>query len=559
MRILPLIAALSFATSLAAVSEGKPVARIDDSERLAAGLGNYLSARFAADNHDYSEAARLYKSSLDRDPGNAQLLTFAFFNAANAGQMDEAAQFAERLAAVMPDDRAARLTLAVIAMKKHDYRLARSEIAKSAKGTFTSFTVALVEGWAAAGMGDGVAAKVDFKILHAQKSADGLAYFNEALLAEMMGEKVAAEANYRLALEVGGPMPRVVDAFGRFLERNGRAAEARTHYERLAQEPGYGLITAPGLKRIADGTIPDAFAPRPEDAAAEALFSIASAMNDETNRDVSVLYLRLALHLKPNLDIARFLLASRYETLGKFDDAITVYQSLSPDSPYYRDAAVAVAVDLARLDKNAEAITRLETLTRQQPDDLDAWSSLGNAYRLEKRYGDAVRAYDRAIQVTGTLTKKDWTLLYARATVEQEAGDWPKAEAELKQALVVSPNEPAVLNFLGYTWVDQQKNIKDALTMLEKARALSPQDGYVIDSVGWAYYRLGRFDDAVDALEDAVQLVPGDPTINDHLGDAYWKVGRKLDATFQWNHALAFGAEPGDKAKIEKKLKTAGD
>jgi len=154
--------------------------------------------------------------------------------------------------------------------------------------------------------------------------------------------------------------------------------------------------------------------------------------------------------------------------------------------------------------------------------------------------------------------KTIWPLLYARAVAEQETGNWAKAEADLKQALVLSPNEPQLLNYLGYSWVDQQRNIKEALSMLEKARALSPQDGYIIDSVGWAYYHLGRYDEAVDALQDAVELVPGDSTINDHLGDAYLKAGRTLEAQFQWNHALAFGPEPGEKAKIEKKLHATG-
>ena len=141
-----------------------------------------------------------------------------------------------------------------------------------------------------------------------------------------------------------------------------------------------------------------------------------------------------------------------------------------------------------------------------------------------------------------------------RCRAEQESDNWPAAETDLKQALKLSPDEPQVLNFLGYSWVDKKVNIKEALAMLEKARALSPEDGYIIDSVGWAYYRLGRYADAAKALEAAVALIPGDPTINDHLGDAYWRIGKKLDARFQWSHALAFGAEDGEKAKIEKKL-----
>lgn len=556
MRILPLIAALTFVAA-APVANAKTAVTFNQGDRIAASLGDYLSARFAAGNHDYAEAAKLYQQSLSRDPDNPELLTYAFFYSASSGKMDDAAQLAERLVAMAPDDRAARMTLAVAAMKKHDYKRAREEIAKSAKGPFTSFTVALIDGWAAAGAGEAAAARADFKQLHAQKSADGLAYFNEAMLAELLGDKTAANAAYLAAIEASGPTPRVIEAYGKFLERSGQGAEAKKLYERASDENGYTIVTTPGLARIAAGQIPEAFAPRAEDGAAEALFGIASSLNDETNRDLSVLYLQLALHLNPKLDLATILLANRCESLGKFEDAIAAYERVLPSSPFHRIAEVAVAVDYARLDKTKEAIARLEKLAAEFPNDLETWTALGDSYRAAKRYDDAVGAYNHALASLGAPSKKSWPLLYARAVAEQETGKWEKAETDLQAALKLSPNEPDLLNFLGYSWVDQKKNIKEALTMLEKARALSPQNGYIIDSVGWAYYRLGRFDEAADALEDAVQLVPSDPTINDHLGDAYWKLGRKLDATFQWSHALAFGPDPGEKAKIEKKLKTA--
>jgi tetratricopeptide (TPR) repeat protein len=551
LRILPLIAALCMSAAVAADAKG--VAQINFDDDASAGFGDYLAARFAADNHDLDEAARLYTSSLERDPQNQQLLTFAFFYAASAGRVEDAAKLAERLSAITPDDRAARLTLAVAAMKHHDFKKARAEIAKSAKGPFTSFTVSLIDGWAAAGAGDGASAAADFKMLHAQHSADGLAYFNEGMLTELLGNKDAAESNYKAALEASGPTPRVIDAYGRLLERNGRADEAKATYEKLVRDEAFASVAKPGLDRIAKGKIPEPLAPRAEDGAAESLFGIAASLNDETSRDISILYLRLALYLQPKLDLAKILLANRCEALGKYDDAIDAYQTIDSDSQFHRLAMVAIAVDKARLNQTDEAISSLQKIAKEYPDDIETWTALGDTYRQVKRFPEAGKAYDNAI-AAATSNKRSWPLYYARAIAEQESGSWEKAEADLRQALVLSPNEPAVLNYLGYSWVDQKRNIKEALGMLEKARSLSPQDGYIVDSVGWAYYRLGRYDAAAKALEEAIQLVPGDPTINDHLGDAYWKVGRKLDAQFQWNHALAFGIEPGEKQKIEKKL-----
>ena len=160
------------------------------------------------------------------------------------------------------------------------------------------------------------------------------------------------------------------------------------------------------------------------------------------------------------------------------------------------------------------------------------------------------------MKLLNPVTSKDWPLYYARGVSEERAHRWNEAERDLQQALKLSPEQPEILNYLGYSWVDQGRNLPQAVAMLEKARALSPMDGYIVDSVGWAYYRLGRYADAAKTLEEAVLLVPGDPTINEHLGDAYWRVGRKLDAHFQWSHAIAFGADETQKAEIEKKLQS---
>jgi Flp pilus assembly protein TadD len=551
LRIFPLIAALCLCTA-AAVAAHKPAATLD--LRGEVDYGNYLSARFAADNHDLEEAARFYIASLKRDPSDPQLLAGAFYYSAGAGLMDDAAELAGRVAVDVPDDRLSRMVLAVNAMKHGKYKEARSQIAKSAKGPFTSFTVALLDAWAAAGAGDADDAAGDLNSLHAQHSADALAYFNEAMLFELLGNKDKASAYYEQAFATpGGATPRVADAFGRFLERNGRAAEARSLYEKLAGEDAFKTVAGPGLLRLAKASVPPPLVQSPKEGAAEAMFGIAASLNDDANRDISIIYLRLALSLNPKLDLATMLLANRYEAIGKFEDAIALYRGVDAASPLHGYAALATALNQARLDKTEEAIASLKTLAAENPAGPTIWTALGDAYRQAGKFPDAVKAYDHALEASQP-GKKSWSLYFTRAIALQESGNWPAAEADLKQALSLSPNEPQVLNFLGYSWVDKKRNIKEALGMLEKARTLSPQDGYIIDSVGWAYFRLGRYNDAAIALENAVQLIPGDPTINDHLGDAYWRTGRKLDARFQWSHALAFGAEADEKAKIQRKL-----
>ncbi len=553
MRIVSRIAGLGLALALGACAHQGGDA-IAPRAATSSEFGNYLSARFAASQHNLKDAATYYRASLAADPTNPQLLALSFFFTTSAGEIDTAARLADRVVAAMPDDRAGRLTLAVVALKRHDFAGARKQVGLSAKGPFTSLTVALLDAWAAAGMGDKAAAIADLGALRAQGGADALSMFHLALLADYVGEDKIADASYRTVLAAGGT-PRVIDAFGRFLERAGRKDEATELYTKYAADGGLKQIALAGLARLKAGKKPDALVARPEDGAAEALFGIAASLTDQSSVDVSILYLRLALYLRPDLDLGAVLLADRFESLQKYEDAIVVYGTIEKSSPYYRLAAVEVALDEARLGHNDAAIARLKALTAANPGDAEAWTALGDTYRSTSKFTEAAAAYDHAVDLRSEIKASDWPLYFARAVAEQGTQNWSAAEVDLKKALQLSPNEPTLLNYLGYTWVDQNRNIPEALAMLEKAHSLRPGDGYIADSVGWAYYKLGRFAEAAKALQDAVELVPGDPTINDHLGDAYWRVGRRRDAQFQWNHALAFGAADADKAVIEKKLK----
>jgi tetratricopeptide (TPR) repeat protein len=516
---------------------------------------NYLSARFAATEHDLHDASKYYRESLDHDPDNATLLALAFFYSTSSGEVDDAAKLAARVVKATPDDRAARLTLAVAAMKARNYADARTNLTQSAKGPFTNLTAALVDAWAAAGTGDGAAALADVKGAASSTGADALSAFHLAMLNEYLGHTADADAAYRDALLKAGPSPRIVDAYGRFLERSGKTAEAAALYGKLASDAALAPIIQERQADLAAHKKPDPLIRAPEDGAAEALFGIASSLTEQASADIAILYLRLALHMRPDLALGEVMLGDRFEALQKFDDAIAAYRRIDHDSPYWRLAQIQTALDEARVNKTDDAIKDLKTLTANDPKDLEAWTALGDAQRAGEHWPDAVAAYDQAIKLVGTPAQKDWPLYYSRAISEERAHQWNLAEPDLQLALKLSPDQPEVLNYLGYSWVDQGRNISDALKMLEKARQLRPQDGYIVDSVGWAYFKLGRWDDAAKTLQDAVALVPGDPTINEHFGDALWRVGKKMDARFQWSHALAFGPEADQKTGLEKKLK----
>ncbi|HEX3432315.1 MAG TPA: tetratricopeptide repeat protein [Rhizomicrobium sp.] len=522
-------------------------------------FGDYLSARLAASDHNMADAARLYASSLEADPDNVEILSRAFLYAAAAGDVTTAAKLAERVIQKEPDNRAARLALAVAAIGKGDYAAARTDLSQSAKGAFTELTLVLLDAWASAGAGDLKSADADLAQVVPQGGTEALMQFHRALILDLAGDSNSAEKAYVAAVAAGGASPRIAEAFGRFLEREGRKDDARTYYSKLQADAALGPMAAQGLARLAANEKPDRLVASLADGAAEALFGIAAALADQNSADVAVFYLRLALFLEPRMDIAKIVLADRFETLDKYEDAIAAYRALDAKSIYRAAAAVQIALDETRLGKNDEAIGELKAMTEQAPKDITVWTALGDAYRNESKFVEAADAYNRAVAMLTGDSKTSWPLYYARAIAEERSHRWDVAETDLKHALQLSPDQPQVLNYLGYSWVDQGRNLPQALAMLEKARSLSPFDGYIVDSVGWAYYRLGRYDDAVKTLEAAIQLVPGDATVNEHLGDAYWKVGRKLEARFQWSHALAFGQDQTQKAELEKKLQAGDD
>jgi tetratricopeptide (TPR) repeat protein len=545
----------AFAAFLAGCAAMPEVPAHPDDDRQAEAFATYLSARFAANEHDLPQAARYYGSALENDPANPSLLALSFFYSTTSGDFESAGKYAQAVVAATPDDRAARLALGVIGFKHKDYADVRRQLSQSAKGPFTVLTLSLFDAWAAAAQHDVSGMEKDLVALAEQKGAESMTAFHTALLQDYLGNADAAETAYKKALGSSSPTPRVLEAYGRFLEIHGRGGDAASLYRSHAAEGGLATVTRPGLARIAAGTRPEPMIRNPSDGAAEALFGIAASLTDAQSADVSILYLRMALYLRPDLGLAHVLLADRFETLRKFDAAIAIYHGIEPGSPYFRMAQIQAALDEQRLGRNDDAIADLKKLVAAEPDDSESWIALGDTYRTGDRYAEAVEAYDHAEKSIANPGKRDWPMFYARAMAKERLHRLDDSEADIQTALKLSPEQPELLNYLGYSWVDRGRKIPEALAMLEKARSLRPYDGYIVDSVGWAYYQLGRYEDAAKTLNAAVLLVPGDPTINDHLGDALWKAGRKIEARFQWNHALTFSEKDDDKTAITAKLK----
>jgi tetratricopeptide (TPR) repeat protein len=293
--------------------------------------------------------------------------------------------------------------------------------------------------------------------------------------------------------------------------------------------------------------------------AGEVLYGLGAAGVRQGDEIASIVYLRLALYLSPNHGLAVISLGDLYERIKQGESAIEVYASMPLNSPLRSTAELQIGLVLESLERKDEAQKHLETLVARDPSDPDALLALANLQRTRKLFAEAADTYSRALALSEKTGRADWTTYYFRGVSYERSKRWPQAEADFKKALELYPDQPLVLNYLGYSWVDQGINLDEAFRMLRKAVDLRPEDGYIVDSLGWAYYKLGKYEDAVRELERAIELKPADPVINDHLGDAYWKVGRRLEAQFQWNHARDLNPEPEDLPKILRKIEAGLD
>ncbi len=287
---------------------------------------------------------------------------------------------------------------------------------------------------------------------------------------------------------------------------------------------------------------------------AEALVNMATLLSQENVPEIAMMLTQMSLALRPGFDAALLLRGDIFEGAGRDTDAVASYDRVDRASPLSWSARLRSAQLLDRDGKTEVAIARLRDMAAEKPGRSDALVALGDLLRYKKRFPEAVDAYDAAFKRIKDPGERNWPLYYARGVVLERAHQWDRAQADFLKALEFRPDQPMVLNYLGYSWVEQGRNLKRALAMIEKAVRLRPNDGYIVDSLGWAHYQLHDYGRAVRYLEHAVELASQDPTVNDHLGDAYWRVGRHLEARFQWQRALVLGPEPEDVAPIEKKL-----
>ncbi len=519
-------------------------------------LGSYLAANLAKSINDSNSASSFYRSALDLDPANTVIIEQAFQTEATEGHWDRAVPLARQLVAKDANNRMAHLLLGLEAFKTKDYKKSDEEFKKASDGPIGELTSALARAWAAAAEGN---AQQALKLLEMPKQAEWAQFYlnyHKALIADVLGRTGEAEAAFQHSMRQDATTLRIALAYARHAARNGNLKLANEildqQSERNQSEPH--VLVRELRAEIGPDKKTQLLVTTPAEGMAEVFYGLGEALTSEGGLSMGILYLQLALYSEQNHAFALAALASAYETGQRYKDAIAAYERIPSGSALQSAIDIRKAFDLNSLDRVDESKALLEKLVKENPTDLKPLDALGNILRARKRYGEAAEVYTQAIKLIPTPDKRHWSVFYSRGTCYERLKNWSAAEADLKKALELYPDQPLALNYLGYSWVDQNLNLKEGMSLIERAVALKPDDGYIVDSLGWAHYKLGNYAESVRFLERAVELKPQDPVLNDHLGDALWRVGREREAKFQWDQALTLEPEPEELEKIKKKL-----
>jgi tetratricopeptide (TPR) repeat protein len=511
-------------------------------------LGNYLSGRFALSEGDSATAANDLLRAVAQNPGDHELTLQAFMACLASGRPE-----AIRLAHQLPDSQVAQLVLADVDLKAGRWAAAEQRFHDLPKQGLTQLLQPLLVAWAQAGDGRIDSALSTLRPYVENPRFRAVFALNAAMIADLGNRPEEAGKLYHIVeTDLGEPNLRLAQILASWQARSGQPADAQKVLASLPTVAPDLAIAMPGLL----ANVTKRVIVRPSDGIAEAYFTFAALLRAQDANDFALILLRLALDLRPDFTAAKLLAADILVNEQHPQVALQILNDVPAADSIYPVVQLRRAAIVDRLGRSDEAARDLERLARDYPESPLPDMQRGDILRMKQHFPDAVVAYDKAIVRSTVPGPSDWVMYYDRGVAEEQSHQWAKAEADFNHALDLSPDQPLVLNYLGYSWADMGRHLDKARQMIERAAERRPNDGAITDSLGWVKFRQGEMQDAVKTLEHAVELQPEDATINGHLGDAYWAAGRKVEAQYQWRRALTLNPTPDDAAKLEAKLNT---
>ncbi len=512
--------------------------------------GNYLAGLYAQRTQDWSKASEFLNRLVVLDPENDSLQQRAMILAMGSGQTQRAFGLAKDILEQEPGNLWALLIVSLEALVNKDFKNAEALLDTLPDDSIKAYVVPILLSWVRASEGELDTTIPDDNSVH---------MLHIILAADYLGRAKAISPLLEDKIREAALDPRDAERIADIYARAGRKDKALEFYRVLESDRPGDITLSEKIKRVTNGESFDDLITykqfdSPSEGIARAFFDLARIFYREYNDESAQIFSQMSLAMDPHQTEAKILLAHIQTRYGRYEDAIHYYDTVDSSDPSYLSIQHQAAELLMDLEQPDKAIALLNSLANKH-DDIEALILLGDLYRREEDFPMAIKTYDRLFKSLGkTVPDKYWSVYYARGMAYEQMGKWDEAEADLRKALSFQPDHPYLLNYLGYSLADRGKDLSEALDMIAKAVDLRPADGYITDSLGWVYYRLGEYDKSIEPLERAVELLPYDPTINDHLGDAYWQVGRKTEAKFQWRRALNHAEDEKVIADIEEKL-----
>jgi len=524
--------------------------------------GAFLAARTADVDHDYPTAISLYRKALDFEPANLEIRERLMISLLLNGDFAEGLKEADALKGDTAVERVTKIVRGLDALRSGKYDSAKKILAYEGPNDLDRLTHLLLSGWAEVGAGKGKKAISTISGLKGPAWFKVFTDYHLGAMAIVAGDTSTARQYLNRAVTNNEAVATAPDTFMRAVMALARLEASAGNKQKAldAISVGDGMISnyAPlkALRQsIEKGETPAQQVTTAAEGAAGVLFSIGGALNRQGAEDMVALYLQISHALDEKSADTLIMLGGIAEKLEQPQRAIAFYQQVPEDSPMRRISELQLGITLSDTGKIDEAKSHLKELIQSDPADIRSYIAYGSVLSEAKDYKEMAANYDKAVEVIGSVPRQsDWSVFFQRGIAYERLKEWPKAEPNFRKALELNPEQAQVLNYLGYSLVDMNLNLDEGLKMIQAAVDARPDDGYIVDSLGWAYYRLGRFDDAVTELEKAIQLRAGDATINDHLGDAYWRVGRKLEAVYQWNRTLISEGEDVNREHVKQKI-----
>ncbi len=534
--------------------DAEPEYAEDYSESSSSVLGSYLAGRVAKDERDFGRASELFRRALEQDPDNDLLLQHSLSLDVSAGNWGQVYETAQKVLAKNKKHHIARLVIGVEEFRAGKYRQARQQFSQAGRSPLSLLVSILSQAWTYKAEGLTELAYKNLSKLDKQSWARFYQLYHKALIADLSGSQKTSTRLFKTLFSQEQRTLRLAMAYSYHEMARGRWNKANSIMQRhLDNAPAHSL-SIDLLERIENREKVGLFIETPSQGLAEVFYGIGDALTSEGGVDIGTIYLQLALRLRPDFPVAQMTLAEVYEDSKQYALSNQAYGKIGEDSPLWSSVVVRKAFNLNAAKRVGEAKELLDYLLKVQPNNIAALEAQGNIMRSHKRYKEAVIYLSKAISLIDKPEQADWKYYYSRGVSYERLDNWTLSEKDFLMAMKLNPNQPLVLNYLGYSWVDKGLHLKKAMGLIRRAVQEKPDDGYFVDSLGWANYRLGHYELATKELERAVELLPNDPILNDHLGDAFWRVGRKTEARYQWMQALDLKAEAKNAKKIRVKL-----